>query len=76
MRPSIKVSALNTFATLRFDAPIARRMPISFLRSSTLMYVMMPIMMELTTRLILTNAMSTKLMVFTMSVTEPMMMPM
>ena len=37
---------------------------------------MMPIMMELTTRLMLTNAMSTKLMVFTMSVTEPMMIPM
>ena len=37
---------------------------------------MMPIMMELTTKLMLTNAISTKLMVFTISVTEPMMMPM
>ena len=37
IKPSIKVSALNTLAMLRLDAPMARRMPISFLRSSTLM---------------------------------------
>ena len=37
MRPSMKVSALKTFATLPLEAPIARRIPISFLRSSTLM---------------------------------------
>ena len=37
MRPSMNVSALKTFATLPFEAPMARRMPISFLRSSTLM---------------------------------------
>ena len=38
--------------------------------------VMMPIMMELTTSEMLTKAMSTRLIMFTMSVTEPMMMPM
>ena len=32
----IKVSALNTSDTLRLDAPMARRMPISLRRSSTL----------------------------------------
>ena len=37
MRPSMKVSALKTLAILRLEAPIARRIPISFLRSSTLM---------------------------------------
>ena len=36
----------------------------------------MPIMMELTTSEMLTKAMSTRLIMFTMSVTEPMMMPM
>ena len=36
----------------------------------------MPIMMELTTRLMLTNATSTSEIMFTMSVTEPMMTPM
>ena len=35
MRPSITVSALKTFATFSFEAPMARRTPISFLRSST-----------------------------------------
>ena len=34
--PMIKVSALNTWDTFFFEAPIARRIPISFLRSSTL----------------------------------------
>ncbi len=47
--PMINVSALKTCPTLRFDAPMARRMPISLRRSSTLIYVMTPIMMEDTT---------------------------
>ena len=34
--PIIKVSALNTWETFRFDAPMALRIPISFLRSNTL----------------------------------------
>ena len=36
-RPMITVSALNTCDTFLLDAPIARRIPISFFRSSTLM---------------------------------------
>lgn len=35
-RPMIKVSALNTCETLCLEAPMARRMPISLRRSSTL----------------------------------------
>ena len=35
-RPMMKVSALNTSETLRLEAPMARRMPISLRRSSTL----------------------------------------
>jgi hypothetical protein len=58
-RPTSSVSALKTCETLRFDAPRARRMPISFVRSSTEMCVMMPIMMQETTSDTATNAMST-----------------
>ena len=39
--------------------PIARRIPISFVRSSTLIYVMMPIMIEDTTKEIATKAIRT-----------------
>ena len=35
-RPMMKVSALNTSEMFRLDAPMARRMPISLRRSSTL----------------------------------------
>lgn len=35
-RPMIKVSALNTWEILCLEAPMARRMPISFFRSNTL----------------------------------------
>ena len=58
-RPMSPVSALNTCDTLRFEAPIARRMPISLVRSSTEMYVMMPIMIEETISETDTNAIST-----------------
>ena len=34
-KPTMSVSALNTREMSRFDAPMARRMPISFVRSST-----------------------------------------
>ena len=36
VKPIMKVSALKTRETSRFEAPIARRMPISLVRSSTL----------------------------------------
>ena len=35
IRPSMNVSALKMLATLSLEAPMARRMPISFLRSKT-----------------------------------------
>ena len=35
-RPMMKVSALNTSEMFRLEAPMARRMPISLRRSSTL----------------------------------------
>ena len=54
--PTIKVSALNTRDTSCFDAPMARRMPISFVRSSTDIYVIIPIIIEDTTRDIATKA--------------------
>ena len=57
--PIITVSALNTWLMFRLDAPRARSMPISFVRSITLICVIMPIMIELTTRLTATKAMST-----------------
>ena len=56
--PTMRVSALNTRDTSRLDAPTARSMPISLVRSSTEMLVMMPIMMEDTTSEMDTKAMS------------------
>ena len=53
------VSALNMLETSPFDAPIARRMPISLVRSCTEIKVMTPIMMDDTTREMATNARST-----------------
>ena len=58
-RPMMNVSALNTRDTSFFDAPIARRMPISFVRSSTLIYVIIPIIMDETTSEMATKAIST-----------------
>lgn len=55
----IKVSALNTCEILRLDAPRARRIPISFVRSITEMCVIIPIIMQETTREIATKATST-----------------
>ena len=58
-KPMMNVSALNTCEMLRFEAPSARRMPISFVRSSTEMCVMMPIMMQETMSETATKAIST-----------------
>ena len=58
-KPSMSVSALNTREMSRLLAPMARRMPISFVRSSTEIYVMMPIIMLDTMSEMATNAMST-----------------
>ena len=70
IRPSINVSALNTLAMSRLEAPIERRIPIYFLRSRTEMNVMMPIMMLETTSEIDTNAISIAEIMSTISVTE------
>ena len=74
-RPIKNVSALNTWEMLCFDAPIARRMPISFLRSRTLIYVMTPIIIDDTIKEIATNATSTYPIVSTIFVTEETIVP-
>ena len=56
--PIIIVSALNTCATLRLEAPIALKIPISFLRSNTLIYVIIPIIIEETISDIIENRLS------------------
>ena len=48
--PIISVSALNTRATSFFDAPNARNTPISFILSSTDIYVIIPIIIDETTK--------------------------
>ena len=57
--PMISVSALNILDTSRFDAPIARKIPISFVRSCTDMSVITPIIIDDTTRDMDTNAINT-----------------
>ena len=57
--PVINVSALNTFDTLCFEAPIALKIPISFCLSNTEMYVITPIIIDETTKDIATNAINT-----------------
>ena len=44
VKPMIKVSALNTREISRLEAPMARKIPISLVRSRTEIYVMIPIM--------------------------------
>ena len=73
--PVMNVSALNTFEILCFEAPIARRIPISFCLSSTEIYVMTPIIMEDTTSEIATKAINTYEMTFTISVTDVINVP-
>lgn len=70
VNPRITASALNTREISRFDAPIERRIPISFVRSSTEMYVIIPIIIEDTTSDIATNAISTYDIAFIMVVTD------
>ena len=57
--PTITVSALNTCEIFRFDAPIARKIPISFVRSNTEMCVIIPIIILETISDTATNAIST-----------------
>ncbi len=57
--PMMKVSAEKIDEILRFDAPIALKMPISLVLSRTYIRVMTAIMIEDTTREIDTKATST-----------------
>ena len=57
--PTIKVSALNTLDISFFDAPIALKIPISFILSRTDIYVIIPIMIEDTIKDIATKAINT-----------------
>ncbi len=55
----MNVSALNNCEIFFFDAPSARRIPISFVLSITEIYVMIPIIIDETIRDTATNAIST-----------------
>ena len=55
IRPTINVSALNTFDISFLDAPIALNIPISFVLSNTDIYVIIPIIIDDTISEILTK---------------------
>ena len=57
--PTINVSALNTLDMSFFDAPIALSIPISLVLSRTEIQVIIPIMIDETTREIATKAIRT-----------------
>ena len=59
VNPMITVSALNMLETFLFEAPIARRIPISFVLSCTDIRVITPIMIDETIRDTATKAIST-----------------
>ena len=58
-KPIINVSALNTLEISFFDAPIALKIPISYVLSNTEIYVIIPIIIEETISDIATNAINT-----------------
>ena len=57
--PIINVSALNTLDMSFLEAPIALKIPISFVLSSTDIYVIIPIIIDETINDIATNAINT-----------------
>ena len=59
INPTINVSALNTLEISFLDAPIALNIPISFVLSSTDIYVIIPIIIDETINDIATNAINT-----------------
>ena len=67
-KPMMTVSTLNIPATSRLDAPTARKIPISLVRSCTEISVITPIMMEETIKEMETNAIKTKVMALMMVV--------
>lgn len=58
-KPVMKVSALNTLEISFLDAPIALKIPISFVLSNTEIYVIIPIIIDETINDIATNAINT-----------------
>ena len=59
IKPMINVSALKTLEISFFLAPMALKIPISFVLSKTQIYVITPIIIEDTINDILTNAINT-----------------
>ena len=59
INPTIKVSALNTLDISFLEAPIALKIPISFVLSNTDIYVIIPIIIDETTNEMATNAINT-----------------
>ena len=59
INPTMNVSALNTLEISFLDAPIALNIPISFVLSSTDIYVIIPIIIDETINDIATNAINT-----------------
>ena len=74
-KPSIRVSALNTLDTSFFDAPILLKTPISFVLSRTEMYVIIPIIIDETTREIATNAIKTEEIAVIIVLTDDIRIP-
>jgi hypothetical protein len=69
-QPIIKVSALNTCEILRFEAPRARKIPISFVLSKTEICVIIPIIIQETISDIATKAINTYEMPLTIVLRE------
>ena len=75
VKPIIKLSAVKTRLTSRFDAPTLRNTPISFVRSITEIYVIIPIIIELTINETLTKAIKTYVIESIIVETELIIMP-
>ena len=73
INPSMAVSAVKMRRMSFFEAPIARRIPISFVRSRTEMYVIIAIIIDDTMSEMATNPTSTVVITLTIVVIEDMM---
>ena len=75
IKPIITVSALNMPETLDLDAPIARKIPISFVLSWTEIKVITAIIIDETTKEIAANATKTLVIMVKILPTEDKMNP-
>ena len=73
INPSMAVSAVKMRRMSFFEAPIARKIPISFVRSRTEMYVMIAIIIDDTMSEMATKPTSTVVITPTIVVIEDMM---